>query len=105
MTEAENENKNINEVKQTIIEESRKVKIPYLTYEEEDPLQISPKKQSKGKIPIFDLNQIFKINFSYNFELLKSLLESLIIIKIIIRIINKQSTRNPKRFIKYKKRK
>jgi len=78
MTEAENENTNINEIKQTIIEESRKVKIPYLTYEDEDPLRISPQKQSKGKIPIFDLNQIFQINFSYNFELLKSLLESLI---------------------------
>ena len=78
MTEAEIENKNKNEIKQTIIEESRKVKIPYLTYEDEDPLRISPQKQSKGKIPIFDLNQIFQINFSYNFELLKSLLESLI---------------------------
>ena len=39
---------------------------------------MSPKKQNKEKIPIFDLNQIFKINFSYNFELLKSLLQSLI---------------------------
>ena len=27
---------------------------------------------------MFDLNQIFKINFSYDFDLLKSLLESLI---------------------------
>ena len=73
----ENENKNVNEIKQTIIEETRKVKIPYFSYEE-DPLLISPKKESKRKIPIFDLNQVFKINFSYNFDMLKSLLESLI---------------------------
>ena len=73
----ENENRNVNEIKQTIIEETRKVKIPYFSYEE-DPLLISPKKESKRKIPIFDLNQVFKINFSYNFDMLKSLLESLI---------------------------
>ena len=71
-------NNNVNEIKQTIIEETRKVKIPYFTYEEEDPLQISYKKENNRKIPIFDLNQVFKINFSYNFDMLKSLLESLI---------------------------
>ena len=78
MTEAENENKIINEVKQTIIEESRKVKIPYYTYEEETKLNQIKSKNNPKEIPIFDLNQIFKINFSYNFDLLKGLLESLI---------------------------
>ena len=33
---------------------------------------------SNSSVPIFDLNKIFEINFSYNFELLKSLLETLI---------------------------
>lgn len=78
MTEADIENKNVNEIKKTFIEENRKVTIPYFTYEEEDQSQLPSKIQIKGKIPIFDLNQIFKFNFSYNFDLLKSLLESLI---------------------------
>ena len=69
---------NKKEIKQTNIEETRKIKIPYLTYAEEDPLQSSNENKNRGKIPIFDLNQIFKINFSYNFDLLKGLLESLI---------------------------
>ena len=69
---------NKKEIKQANIEETRKIKIPYLTYAEEDPLQSSNENKNKGKIPIFDLNQIFKINFSYNFDLLKGLLESLI---------------------------
>ena len=69
---------NKKEIKQANIEETRKIKIPYLTYAEEDPLQSSNENKNRGKIPIFDLNQIFKINFSYNFDLLKGLLESLI---------------------------
>ena len=69
---------NKKEIKQANIEETRKIKIPYLTYAEEDPLQSSCENKNRGKIPIFDLNQIFKINFSYNFDLLKGLLESLI---------------------------
>ena len=69
---------NKKEIKQTNIEETRKIKIPYLTYAEENPLQSSYENNNRGKIPIFDLNQIFKINFSYNFDLLKGLLESLI---------------------------
>lgn len=69
---------NKKEIKQTNIEETRKIKIPYLTYTEEDPLQSANENKNRGKIPIFDLNQIFKINFSYNFDLLKGLLESLI---------------------------
>ena len=76
MTEVEIENNNIKEINETIIEETRKVKIPYLAYEEEDSVQITSKNKNKSKFPIFDLNKIF--DFSYNFDLLKSLLESLI---------------------------
>ena len=78
MTEENKEKNNINEINQKIIEETRKIKIPYFTYEEEDPSQMNLKNKNKGKIPIYDLNEIFKINFSYNFDLLKGLLESLI---------------------------
>ena len=78
MTETGFDNNNVKEIKETFVEEKRKVKIPFLTYEEEDPSQISSKKENKINIPMFDLNQIFKINFSYDFDLLKSLLESLI---------------------------
>ena len=41
MTEVEIENNNIKEINETIIEETRKVKIPYLAYEEEDSVQIT----------------------------------------------------------------
>ena len=73
------ENIEIKNIKINQIEENRKVKIPYLTYEEEDSSILNNKSGSKkSKIPVFDLNNIFKINFSYDFDLLKNLLESLI---------------------------
>ena len=73
------ENIEIKNIKINQIEENRKVKIPYLTYEDEDSSILNNKSGSKkSKIPVFDLNNIFKINFSYDFDLLKNLLESLI---------------------------
>ena len=73
------ENIEIKNIKINQIEENRKVKIPYLTYEDEDSSILNNKSDSKkSKIPVFDLNNIFKINFSYDFDLLKNLLESLI---------------------------
>ena len=78
MTEINKEESNNKEIKQTIIEETHKIKIPYYAYEEEAKLSPNKTKNNQKEIPIYDLNQIFKINFSYNFELLKSLLESLI---------------------------
>ena len=78
MTEINKEENNNKEIKQTIIEESNKIKIPYYTYEEETKLNQIQSKNNPKEIPIFDLNKIFQINFSYNFDLLKSLLETLI---------------------------
>ena len=78
MTEINKEESNNKEIKQTIIEETHKIKIPYYAYEEEAKLSPNKTKNNKKEIPIYDLNQIFKINFSYNFDLLKGLLESLI---------------------------
>ena len=78
MTEINKEESNNKEIKQTIIEETHKIKIPYYAYEEEAKLSPNKTKNNQKEIPIFDLNQIFKINFSYNFDLLKGLLESLI---------------------------
>ena len=73
------ENIEIKNIKINQFEENRKVKIPYLTYEDEDSSILNNKSGSKkSKIPVFDLNNIFKINFSYDFDLLKNLLESLI---------------------------
>ena len=75
----ENKEKNITkEFNEKIGEETRNIKIPFFTYEEEDHSQLNTKNKEKGKIPMYDLNKIFKINFSYNFDLLKGLLESLI---------------------------
>jgi len=78
MTEINKEDSNNKEIKQTIIEETHKIKIPYYAYEEEAKSSPNKTKNNQNEIPIFDLNQIFKINFSYNFDLLKGLLESLI---------------------------
>ena len=78
MTEINKEESNNKEIKQTIIEETHKIKIPYYAYEEEAKLSPNKTKNNQKEIPIYDLNQIFKINFSYNFDLLKGLLESLI---------------------------
>jgi len=78
MTEINKEENNNKEIKQTIIEESNKIKIPYYIYEEETKLNQIKSKNNPKEIPIFDLNKIFQINFSYNFDLLKGLLETLI---------------------------
>ena len=78
MTEINKEENNNKEIKRTIIEETHKIKIPYYAYEEEAKLSPNKTKNNQKEIPIYDLNQIFKINFSYNFDLLKGLLESLI---------------------------
>ena len=72
----------------------RNVKIPFLSYEEGGSNLNSPENEGKpNKIPIFDLNKLFEINFSYNFEILKSLIETL--------ILNQQENR--KEYIKMKK--
>lgn len=78
MTELNKEENNTKEIKQTVIEESHGIKIPYYTYEEETKLNLIQSKNISKEIPIFDLNKIFQINFSYNFDLLKGLLETLI---------------------------
>ena len=78
MTELNKEENNTKEIKQTVIEESHLIKIPYYTYEEETKLNPIQSKNISKEIPIFDLNKIFQINFSYNFDLLKGLLETLI---------------------------
>ena len=61
-------------------EAPRNITIPFLCYEENNSnINGIEKKNEVEEIPIFDLNKIFQINFSYNFDLLKSLLETLII--------------------------
>ena len=78
MTEINKDENTTKEIKQTIVEETRKIKIPYYAYENEAQTQKNPSNSNNKEIPTFDLNQIFQINFSYNFDLLKGLLESLI---------------------------
>ena len=72
-----NEIKYSNNIKK---ETERNIRIPYLSYEEN--ISNSNTKEKNGnesdEVPIFDLNKIFQLNFSYNFDLLKSLLETLI---------------------------
>ena len=60
-------------------ETPRNLKIPFLFYGEKNPNQSASvnSKDENEDIPIFDLNKIFHINFSYNFDLLKNLLETL----------------------------
>ena len=69
-------NNNINNV---INEIPRNVKIPFLSYDDNNSDLNSIDKEDNDKIPIFDLNKLFHFNFSYNFEVLKSLLETLIL--------------------------
>ena len=78
MTEINKDENTTKEIKQTIVEETRKIKIPYYAYEDEAQTQKNQSNNNNKEIPTFDLNQIFQINFSYNFDLLKGLLESLI---------------------------
>ena len=78
MTEINKDENTTKEIKQTIVEETREIKIPYYAYENEALTQKNPSNSNNKEIPTFDLNQIFQINFSYNFDLLKGLLESLI---------------------------
>jgi hypothetical protein len=78
MTEINKDENTTKEIKQTIVEETRKIKIPYYAYENEAQTQKNQSNNNNKEIPTFDLNQIFQINFSYNFDLLKGLLESLI---------------------------
>ena len=78
MTEINKDENATKEIKQTIVEETRKIKIPYYAYEDEAQTQKNQSNNNNKEIPTFDLNQIFQINFSYNFDLLKGLLESLI---------------------------
>ena len=78
MTEINKDENTTKEIKQTIVEETRKIKLPYYAYENEAQTQKNPSNSNNKEIPTFDLNQIFQINFSYNFDLLKGLLESLI---------------------------
>ena len=78
MTEINKDENTTKEIKQTIVEETRKIKIPYYAYENEAQTQKNPSNSNNKEIPTFDLNRIFQINFSYNFDLLKGLLESLI---------------------------
>ena len=78
MTEINKDENTTKEIKQTIVEETRKIKIPYYAYEDEAQTQKNQSNNNNKEIPTFDLNQIFLINFSYNFDLLKGLLESLI---------------------------
>ena len=78
MTEIIKDENTTKEIKQTIVEETRKIKIPYYAYEDEAQTQKNQSNNNNKEIPTFDLNQIFQINFSYNFDLLKGLLESLI---------------------------
>ena len=78
MTEINKDENTTKEIKQTIVEETRKIKIPYYAYENEAQTQKNHSNSNNKEIPTFDLNQIFQINFSYNFDLLKGLLESLI---------------------------
>ena len=78
MTEINKDENTTKEIKQTIVEETRKIKIPYYAYEDEAQTQKNQSNNNNKEIPTFELNQIFQINFSYNFDLLKGLLESLI---------------------------
>ena len=78
MTEINKDENTTKEIKQTIVEETRKIKIPYYAYEDKAQTQKNQSNNNNKEIPTFDLNQIFQINFSYNFDLLKGLLESLI---------------------------
>lgn len=78
MTEINKDENITKEIKQTIVEETRKIKIPYYAYEDKAQTQKNQSNNNNKEIPTFDLNQIFQINFSYNFDLLKGLLESLI---------------------------
>ena len=58
----------------------RRVKIPFLSYEENvSDVNDIEKGKKDDDIPIFDLDKLFEFNFSYNFEILKSLLEKLIL--------------------------
>ena len=72
-----NEIKYSNNIKK---ETERNIRIPYLSYEENisNSNTIEKKGNESDEVPIFDLNKIFQLNFSYNFDLLKSLLETLI---------------------------
>ena len=69
-------NNNINNIINDI---PRNVKIPFLSYDDNNSDLNSIDKDDNDKIPIFDLNKLFHFNFSYNFEVLKSLLETLVL--------------------------
>ena len=71
----------INDVgKVKVSSKSRRVKIPFLSYEENvSDVNDIEKGKKDDDIPIFDLDKLFEFNFSYNFEILKSLLEKLIL--------------------------